>query len=200
MGGSKTVSMQSETTNHEFPLPLSRPTWVRNDAKPQLWLNAYAGIGSRETPQDVLKLMRELGVWYARHGKVLRSGGATGADMAFEKGCDRENPTLKTIWTADEEIPKWAFREAREFHPAWDRLGEYGRRLHARNTLIVLDKETAKPAVDFVLFWTKKNSKGEWRGGTSQALRIAEAYGIPAYDVGRYQNLFWEHAMEFIYM
>lgn len=48
--------------------------------------HAYAGIGSRETPELILDLMFQIGMRLGRLGWVLRSGGAPGADAAFEKG------------------------------------------------------------------------------------------------------------------
>lgn len=44
----------------------------------------YAGVGSRETPMEVLELMTEASVWLGAKGYTLQSGGAIGADMAFE--------------------------------------------------------------------------------------------------------------------
>lgn len=41
---------------------------------------AYAGIGSRSTPPDVLAFMEELGQTLATAGYALRSGAAQGAD------------------------------------------------------------------------------------------------------------------------
>lgn len=46
---------------------------------------AYAGIGSRETPPDVLADMRLIGAKLALRRFTLRSGGADGADLAFEE-------------------------------------------------------------------------------------------------------------------
>ena len=51
----------------------------------------YSGIGSRETPDNVLVVMEKLGAAFAKKGFVLRSGGADGADSAFERGCDSAN-------------------------------------------------------------------------------------------------------------
>lgn len=48
----------------------------------------YAGVGSRETPQDILNTMYKIGKYLASKGYTLRSGGAIGADTAFENGCD----------------------------------------------------------------------------------------------------------------
>lgn len=44
------------------------------------------GIGSRETPDDILKLMTRIGRRIEELGGILRSGGAGGADLAFEAG------------------------------------------------------------------------------------------------------------------
>ena len=53
------------------------------------WVHGhYAGIGSRETPPQVLEQMRKIGTFLAERHYVLRSGGAKGADTAFELGCD----------------------------------------------------------------------------------------------------------------
>lgn len=41
----------------------------------------YAGIGSRSTPKDILKLFESLGRYLATCNFILRSGGADGADM-----------------------------------------------------------------------------------------------------------------------
>ena len=44
----------------------------------------YAGIGSRRTPKEVLELMTKASAWLGERGYQLQSGGAIGADMAFE--------------------------------------------------------------------------------------------------------------------
>ena len=48
----------------------------------------YTGIGSRSTPDEVLQQMRELGARLAHAGYTLRTGGARGADQAFEAGAE----------------------------------------------------------------------------------------------------------------
>ena len=48
--------------------------------------NYYTGIGSRETPNEILDRMTRLGSWFSELDWVLRSGGAEGADRAFERG------------------------------------------------------------------------------------------------------------------
>lgn len=56
-------------------------------------MRAYAGVGSRKTPEHVLAAMRNLGRRFAELGYMLRSGAAKGADTAFEEGCDAANGT-----------------------------------------------------------------------------------------------------------
>ena len=52
-----------------------------------------------------------------------------------------------------------------------------------RNTYQILGKNLRDP-VDFVLCWTPFTRKGDPKGGTSQAIRIAEAYNIPVINLG----------------
>lgn len=51
----------------------------------------YTGVGSRQTPPGICKLMVLIAGLYAARGWTLRSGGADGADLAFESGCDLAN-------------------------------------------------------------------------------------------------------------
>ena len=46
----------------------------------------YAGIGSRETPQEFLNLFTRVAKYLSTKDCVLRSGGAKGSDKAFELG------------------------------------------------------------------------------------------------------------------
>lgn len=46
----------------------------------------YTGIGSRETPPEIKEVMTAIGFKLAAEGWTLRSGGAYGADQAFEEG------------------------------------------------------------------------------------------------------------------
>lgn len=140
--------------------------------------STYAGIGSRETPENVLYYMQNLAGGYARMGYTLRSGGARGADTYFELGCDiGQGP--KEIYRP-EDAKADAFKHAAQFHPNWYRLNQYAKALHARNSLIMLGPRLNDP-VDFVVCWTPNGVK---IGGTAQALRIAEEYQIPIENLG----------------
>lgn len=50
---------------------------------------AYTGIGSRETPPEVIGIMEDAAFRLARMGFILRSGKADGADAAFQSGAQK---------------------------------------------------------------------------------------------------------------
>jgi hypothetical protein len=154
----------------------------------------YAGIGSRETPQEVCNLFETLGEWLARHGYILRSGHAQGADQAFERGCDRAGGQKEIYlpWKGFEGsnstfvlANQQAYTIAEQFHPYWANLSEGAKKLQARNSHQVLGENLNTPSA-FVVCSTKD---GNGKGGTGQALRIANHYGIPIFDAGAYDNI-----------
>lgn len=49
----------------------------------------YTGVGSRETPEHILKFIEDVAYWLAGRGYTGRSGSAAGADTAFEQGFNR---------------------------------------------------------------------------------------------------------------
>lgn len=46
----------------------------------------YTGVGSRETPEHILKFIEQVAYWLAGRGYTGRSGSVAGADSAFEQG------------------------------------------------------------------------------------------------------------------
>lgn len=50
----------------------------------------YTGVGSRKTPQSILILMNKIAQHFSSYGWILRSGGAQGADTAFESGASEK--------------------------------------------------------------------------------------------------------------
>ncbi len=146
----------------------------------------YTGIGSRETPLDVLSTMHKIGKSFAEKGLMLRSGGAEGADTAFERGCDLAKGKKEIYYATNnkgiivsENIMQQALILAGQIHPAWDRCSDYAKRLHARNGMQILGRELNEPA-DFVVCWTKD---GGPTGGTGQAIRLANMQGIRVYNL-----------------
>jgi len=154
----------------------------------------YAGIGARKTPGDILHAMVQVGTFMAAEGATLRSGGAQGADRAFEIGCDFNSNgrkySLKEIylpspgWQSNEsehhDVSYEAMRVASMFHPGWGRLDPFVKRLMGRNTYQMLGLDLKTPA-NFVCCWTLN---GGIVGGTGQALRMAAYYGIPVINFG----------------
>lgn len=138
----------------------------------------YAGIGSRETPPPVIAKMIELGEAFAKLGHTLRSGGARGADSAFERGHRAWHADNLEIFQAHHATPR-AIVEAAKFHPNWRACTPFARMLHGRNMMIMLGQNLDTP-VQRVYFWTPG---GMVTGGTGQALRVAVANNIPCYLV-----------------
>jgi hypothetical protein len=151
----------------------------------------YAGIGSRETPATVLSVLEALAAVLARAGFVLRSGGASGADAAFEAGSDRAGG-LKEIYlpwkgfngSQSERyvVPKEALALAEEFHPLGRglRAKQAVHKFMARNCQQVLGQTLDSP-VGFVVCWT---AGGQLVGGSAQVLRIAREQGIRVANLG----------------
>ena len=151
----------------------------------------YAGIGSRETPDHCLAMMKDVGKKLAKMGLVLRSGGADGADLAFENGCNLVNGKKEIMlpWAgfnnSDSKIyhyPKEAYDIAYQFHPYLQNCKQSIVKLMARNSCQVLGMDL-KTHSSFIVCYCLKNKKGEYQGGTGQALRIAEHYNIPIFNM-----------------
>lgn len=148
---------------------------------------SYAGIGSRETPAEILMYMTQIASLLESKGYTLFSGGASGADTAFESGVS--NPENKKIFLPWEgfndnksdlyKISRKAVRIAKEYHPTWDYLPKNTKLLIARNGYQVLGESLSDP-VDMVICYT---SDGRAKGGTGQAIRIANHYKIPVFNL-----------------
>lgn len=170
----------------------------------------YTGIGSRETPKDILKLMEDIAFKLAQKGYILRSGAAGGADTAFEigtKAYDAETsdgfncPTLAQLyipWASfasyDEYYKDWykvldrmskkaeAYQLASETHPAWDKCSKGAKALHARNTFQILGPSLNNPSI-FLICWAKIDKHGNIKGGTATAWNLAKAHGVPCFNL-----------------
>jgi hypothetical protein len=143
----------------------------------------YAGIGSRRTPPDVCLLMTKLAGELAVRDYVLRSGGAEGADKAFEAGAGDK----KEIFRAKPPPSPEAYRVAAAVHPAWHRCSPAAKALHARNTYQILGRSLDSP-VRFVVCWTPDGAEegtSQKTGGTGQAIRIANRLDIPVFNLQR---------------
>lgn len=167
------------------------------------WLatpHAYCGLGARGSPDDILELMRRIAAALARLVWPLRSGGAPGADTAFEEGAREAGGRIGLYlpWRGFEgrtrdvvlhEATARAWEMAPSFHPGWDRLGRGARALHARNVHQVLGSACDNPA-SFVVCWTPDGATcaaetSARTGGTGTAVRRASARGVAVYNLRR---------------
>lgn len=161
----------------------------------------YAGVGSRKTPEEFQILMEKIACRLNELGYVLRSGGALGADLAFQKGSllsdiyipypsfnlqkrkEVEKEDSKTRYISIRENDKEAHDSVDKFHPEPSKLSDIGRSMMARNyrQIIGLNEPNSK----FVICWTED---GEIRGGTGQAIRIANHFNIPVFNLAIQEN------------
>lgn len=122
----------------------------------------YTGIGSRETPPEVISIMEDAGFRLARMGWILRSGKADGADAAFQRGMQRLREGNTYTGRAEIYIPWKGFKGGsglldrwdilpdeldkrypgheemrwewvKEVHGGWEKLSQGARKLHERN-------------------------------------------------------------------
>ena len=144
----------------------------------------YSGIGSRETPLSIKETIKEIVEILNKKDYILRSGGAPGADSFFEEFADKKEiylpwPKFNANSSELNSVCKNAYKVAKKFHPAWERLSEAGKKLMARNSYQVLGQDLQTP-VDFIICWTPG---GKLKGGTAQAMRIANFCHIPVYNL-----------------
>ena len=150
----------------------------------------YCGIGSRSTPKPILDMMKEIGGLMAGKDYVLRSGGADGADTAFEVGCDagmgnkeiflpwknfnKNDSPLYTVLPEAEEM-------AERLHLSWANCSQGAKKLLSRNMHQVLGDDLKTP-VDVIIYWTPSETKG----GTSMAIKLGRELKIPVYNLKNY--------------
>lgn len=151
---------------------------------------AYAGIGSRMTPPAITDIMFGFAKLAEDLNWTLRSGGAQGADKAFEMGVTSDY--MKEIF-----LPWGAFNGNKSLrtHPSyqalllaeellgsahWGNLTQGAKKLHARNVHQVLGQTLHDP-VQFVICWTPE---GREVGGTATALKLARMHNIPIFNLG----------------
>jgi hypothetical protein len=155
----------------------------------------YAGVGSRHTPRGVLGLMTRLAQDLAFGGWILRTGHAAGADQAFEVGAGRfaqvflpwarYNHEAHLLAPSLSRPAAGAYQVAAKHHLAWSSLSNGAKDLHARNAHIILGPELDDP-VSFVACWTRNGAESAIEcsyGGTGMAIRIADAYGVPVFNL-----------------
>lgn len=172
----------------------------------------YAGIGSRNTPPNVLQIMKEVALILEDNGYILRSGGAQGADEAFQSGV--KYPLNMEIY-----LPYPGFRgkymnqtgylyidnhhqdydkayQSLIYHPAGFKMRQTVKNFMIRNYFQIygiMNRGLSR----FVICWTPGAANGYTikttfdDGGTAQAIRLAAVNNIPVYNLNdsRYSTL-----------
>jgi len=155
---------------------------------------AYAGVGSRATPLEVCNIFTRVASRLELLGWRLMSGGAPGADIAFELGVVSAGSKMIFVpWARgskhESEIRPadalWAQAEdaAAKVHPVWSKLPPAARALHTRNVFQVLGPDL-KSSAKFVICWTADGAETEATtssstGGTRTAIVLASRFDIP---------------------
>ena len=157
----------------------------------------YAGIGHRDlggfrepnTNEPVENVMAWIAGVLEKLGYTLNSGGAKGADAAFEYGV--KQPAHKNIFHP-EDATETTRAIAQERHPAHERLHGHALDLYARNTNQVFGRNLDN-TIDFVVCYTKDGcesheTRSRDSGGTGQAIEMATRKGARAFNV---KNPYW---------
>lgn len=162
----------------------------------------YTGVGSRETPLEIMEFMKAVAFRMAELGYIGRSGAADGADSAFYFGWgEHKFQTVKPTpfveylpWKGFNErvfsesnviAPNFDnYKQAEEIastvHPVWDKLSRGARALHTRNVYQVLGDDLNTPSR--VLFCYAPPTKTGVKGGTNTAWQLAKKHGVKCYN------------------
>lgn len=160
--------------------------------------HVWAGIGSRDTPIDIQEKMLSIARYLGEKNYWCRTGAAQGADQAFALG--RADRTILYLpWNGYEN--DWVYSRialktqigcmypsdraidlASQYHLAWNACSLSARKLHGRNSHIILGRDLESPS-EFVIYWAKTDSNNNPLGGTGQGIRIAQAFKIPTYNL-----------------
>jgi len=153
----------------------------------------YTGIGSRSTPPEIIELMTKIAVKLEEQGWTLRSGGAGGADIAFEKGVNNLKeiylpwPGFNNSTSTLHNITNEAKEIASENHEAWEWLKPSIRKLMTRNVYQVLGYDLNTHSSFLICYTSDGCEHDETRtqktGGTGLAISVASKQGIPIFNL-----------------
>lgn len=168
-----------------------------------------SGIGSRQTPNNILKEMIQVGAYIRSFGGWVRSGHADGADLAFELGAKdhaivylpypnfnvkKDKELLGRAKVINEGDNAILDESVMLYHPAGDKLSVAAINFMRRNCAQVLGANTSQ-ASDAVVCYADP----EKLGGTGQAMRIAAAYNIPVINMFYDQYSTFDRVITFLH-
>lgn len=170
-------------------------------------INYWTGIGSRDITQEEYQWAVLVGEQLTRrYGMILRSGGAGGADTAFQHGVCNVDFRRCEIWIPWEGFlpeqvhpdfggceyivaglkrtndAEWFYTEHTNIMPWFSNMKASNKLLHGRNYYQVVGKEKA-PKSSVCIFIADENSNGDISGGTRSAVLVARHYKIPTYNL-----------------
>lgn len=173
----------------------------------------YTGVGSRETPLHVYELMEDIAFKLEQRGFVLRSGGAPGADQAFENGWwSSYIDNMKEVASAEIFLPwegfegKWsgagdgayrvvkdidkAMDMASKIHPAWDAVKKDGTPVLKRGAKGMHARNCfqvlggdLETPSEFLICYAPPLPDGTVKGGTRTAWVLAKQNNIPCINL-----------------
>lgn len=157
----------------------------------------FTGVGSRYgAPVSAQDTATKITSWLCERGFTVRTGDAVGMDKVFrEAGGDRcryyapygrYNPDPgAVIITPESEHYSEAKKLTSNTHPTYNLLSDFERELHLRNAFQILGDDLQDHA-QFVLCWTPDGAETKTTrktGGTGQAIRVANRYNIPVFNL-----------------
>ena len=159
------------------------------------------GIGSRNTPTNVLLAMEQIGAWCKKNKIYVRSGHADGADYAFEKGAQEytlvylpwntfnsQLPILgKHIEFPSEDLRLLSFCKqiVNDCHPAADKLTNIHWKFMIRNVLQLSGYQQTHYSSAVVLYADVRDDifgKEQVQGGSNLVFQFARKRGIPIFN------------------
>ena len=165
---------------------------------------SYAGIGSRSITPLEQNRISHIATKLSKHF-VLYSGNADGADIAFQKGSQGQC-VLMLPWAGFNKQnydmthclesfvvgnTTEALQSVKDFHPNPGPLSRGVRCLMARNYHQVFGVGKY-PKVSFVVCCADEDKKGNVKGGTGQAVRLAISESIPVINI---RSPYWRHQL-----
>ena len=146
-------------------------------------MKCFTGVGSRNTPKEVLMLMWHSSLSLMDLDYHLRTGDADGADKAFRRGTVSKKQSVYTAadCTAD------AMAISKRYHPAWDKCSTFAKKLHGRSAFQVLGHNLKTPS-SLLICWTpdgaiNHSQRSIKTGGTGTAISIASEHNIPVINL-----------------
>lgn len=170
------------------------------------------GIGARDCPIYYGEILSRIGLYLStKYVVTLRSGRAKGSDKIFEDAFHTTNSDFELyspfqykirITDTENELKereeriyrynkdKWslAISIAEKHHPLFNRLNSNTKRLLTRTTFQILGPSLNNKS-DLVICYTKDGVEHgslttKDTGGTGTAIRLAETYGVPVFNIG----------------